>query len=119
MALPHAHPEDAIDVRPLGDRLAATTSRALLKTESLELMRLVLRAGEALPEHAVDAEAVLHCLEGAVTVRTPGGERVLEAGRLTLLAAGTSYSVRASSDASLLVTMLLPYGGSASATSPG
>ena len=50
---------------------------------------------------------------------TPGGEFELQAGRLTLLPAGCVYAVQASSDASLLVTMLLPYAGSASATSPG
>lgn len=119
MALPHAHPEDAIDVRPLGDRLAQATSHAILKTGALELMRVVLRAGEALPPHAVDAEATLHCLEGTVTVTTPAGERELAAGTLLVVPAGRSYAVRASGDASLLVTMLLPYRGSASATSPG
>ena len=119
MALPHANPEDAIDLSPLGGRLATTASHALLKTGSLELMRLVLRAGEALPPHAVDAEATLHCLEGAVRVGTPGAERELKAGMLTLIPAGRSYTVQASSDASLLMTMLLPYRGSASATSPG
>jgi len=119
MALPHANPEDVIDVSPLGGRLAQAASHALLRTGSLELMRLVLRAGEALPPHTVDAEATLHCIEGTVRVSTPDAERELTAGTLTLIPAGRSYAVRASSDASLLVTMLLPYRGSASATSPG
>ena len=119
MALPHASPGDAIDVRPLADRLPDTISHALLKTGSLELMRLVLRAGESLPPHAVDAEATLHCLEGTVRVSLPSSEYDLEAGMLTLLPAGQSYAVHASSDASLLLTMLLPWGGSASASSPG
>ena len=119
MALPHAKPEAAIDVRPLGVRLPHTVSHALLKTGSIELMRLVLRAGESLPPHGVDAEATLQCIEGAVQVSTPAGNLELNAGSLTLLPAGCVYAVRASSDASLLVTMLLPYAGSASATSPG
>ena len=119
MALSHASPEDAIDVRPLGERLAHTASHAILKTGALELMRIVLRAGEALPSHAVDAEATLHCLEGTVTVRTPAGVRELTAGMLLAVPAGRPYAVQASSDASLLVTMLLPWKGSASATSPG
>ena len=119
MALSHSYPEDVIDVSPLGARLAHTASHALLKTASLELMRVVLRAGEALPPHTVDAEATLHCIEGSVQVQTPSGERQLDAGMLTVIPAGRSYAARASSDASLLVTMLLPFGGSASATSPG
>ncbi len=119
MALPHARPGDAIDMRPLGDRLPGTVSHALLKTGSLELMRLVLRAGEWLPPHAVDAEATLLCIEGAVQVSMPGSECELNAGMMTLLVAGQSYAVRASSDASLLLTLLLPWAGSASASSPG
>jgi quercetin dioxygenase-like cupin family protein len=120
MALSHSHPEHPIDARPLGERLAQTASHALLKTRSLELMRLVLRAGEALPPHTVDAEATLHCIEGAVQVRMADGECRLEGGMLVLIPAGRSYAVRAADgDASLLVTMLLPFGGSASATSPG
>ena len=68
MALSHSDPGKPIDARPLGERLAATPSHALLKTGSLELMRVVLRAGESLPPHAVDAEATLHCIEGSVRV---------------------------------------------------
>ena len=119
MALSHARPEDPIDVTPLGARLGETASHALLKTRSMELMRLVLRAGEALPQHSVDAEATLHCIEGAAQVRMPAGECRLEAGMLVLVPAGRSYAVQAVADTSLLVTMLLPFGGSASATSPG
>lgn len=127
MALTHPQPGDVIDVGPLGDRLAATRTQALLKTQTLELMRVVLRSGEALPPHAVDAEVVLHCLEGSVVVDAGAeaeagsgtGERRLDAGTLVVLPAGMRHRVRAVADASLLMTMLLPYRGSASATSPG
>ena len=119
MALIHLHPGDVIDAAPLGERLASTASHALLKTGALELMRVVLRAGERLPEHAVDAEATLHCLEGSLRVDIDGAERRLRAGQLVVVAAGTRYALHALHDASLLITMLLPYGGSASATSPG
>ena len=119
MALPHLHPGDVIDAAPLGARLASATSHALLKTGALELMRVVLRAGGGVPAHAVDAEATLHCLEGSVRVDIDGAERRLEAGQLVVVTAGARYALHAMEDASLLVTMLLPYGGSASATSPG
>ena len=119
MALTHLHPGDVIDATPLGERLASTASHALLKTGALELMRVVLRAGQGVPAHAVDAEATLHCLEGSVQVDIDGDGRQLEAGQLVVVAAGARYALHALQDASLLVTMLLPYGGSASATSPG
>ena len=119
MALPHPHPGDVIDAGPLGERLATTASHAVLKTGALELMRVVLRAGQSVPAHAVDAEATLHCVEGAVRIAIDGVERPLQAGQLIVVSAGMRYALHAERDASLLVTMLLPYRGSASATSPG
>ena len=45
MALTHAQPGDVIDVRPLGERLRESSTHAILRTEALELMRVILRAG--------------------------------------------------------------------------
>ena len=46
MALAHAQPLDLIDVRPLGVRLQESVTSSLLKTPTLQLLRLVLRAGQ-------------------------------------------------------------------------
>ena len=46
MALAHAQPFDLIDVRPFGPRLREAVTTSLLKTPTLQLMRLVLRAGQ-------------------------------------------------------------------------
>ena len=63
MALPHAQPFDRIDLHPLGDGLAQTPSTSLIKSHSLQLMRVVLRAGERLPEHHVRGEITLQLRE--------------------------------------------------------
>ena len=46
MAIPHAQPGEVIDIRPLGARLKESVTSTLIKTETLEVLRLVLR-----PEH--------------------------------------------------------------------
>jgi quercetin dioxygenase-like cupin family protein len=107
MALSHAHPLDTIDVRPLGDSLAATPSTSLIKTESLQLMRVVLRRGETFAEHRVPGEITIHCLEGEAALSTPTRECLLTAGQLVLLAGGEPHGLRAITDASLLVTLRL------------
>ena len=118
MALRHAHPGEAIDVAPLGSRLAEGATHALLKTTSLELIRVVLRAGESQPRHRVHGETTIHCLEGEVVVSSDSGECRLGAGQLLLLGGGNAHGVEALADSSLLVTIHIPPGqpGSGSAT---
>lgn len=107
MALPHAQPLDIIDLRPLGTGLAGAVTTSLLKTPSLQLMRLVLPAGQGLPEHSVPGSITVLCLEGEAVVTTPSRRCVLGAGRLVVLEGGEPHSVQALTDASLLVTVLL------------
>jgi hypothetical protein len=72
MALDHARPGQPINIAPLGIALRESATHAILKTRSLEVIRVVLRAGDALPPHAVRGELTLLCIEGAAEV-TSGG----------------------------------------------
>lgn len=117
MALSRARPGEVIDLRPLCGRLIETPSRALLRTGSIELMQLILLAGECIPAHAVDATTTLHVLEGRVRLDLGSSQPTLVAGSLVLVEAGVRHTVEALQDASLLVTMLLPHDGCASRTS--
>ncbi len=119
MALDHAQPGQPIDVAPLGAALRESSTHAILKTRSLVLMRVVLRAGEALPPHNVRGELTLLCIEGAAEVSMDNGASCpLRASQLVLLPAQVQHAVRALEDTSLLLTIQLPAGepGSASST---
>ena len=107
MALPHAQALDLIDVRPFGPALRQAVTTSLLKTPTLQLMRLVLPAGESLPEHKVAGAITLHCLEGEALVTTPARRCPLLAGQLVMLAGGEPHGVLGVTDTSLLVTVLL------------
>jgi len=121
MALSHARPGQPIDIGPLGATLERAASHAILKTRSLELMRLVLRRGAAFPPHSVYGEVTLQCIEGAVAVDAGGETIELRAHQIVLLPAAQEHAVRALEDSSLLLTVQLPAGlpGSASSTSAG
>jgi quercetin dioxygenase-like cupin family protein len=110
MALPHAQLLDVISVRPLGAALREAVSSSLLKSERVQLLHLVLPAHHDLPEHHVDDECTIHCLEGEVEIVMGGGTRRLQAGNLVVLPARERHSVRARSDAAVLVTLLLNRG---------
>jgi quercetin dioxygenase-like cupin family protein len=118
MALLHARPWQAIAVQPLGPALPATATHAILKTHALELMRVVLRAGDSLPPHSVYGDMTLHCLEGEIAVEGEGESCALHAGELVLVPACERYALRAQRDASLLMTVHTPAGrpGSGSST---
>lgn len=107
MALTHALPLDTIDLRPLGESLMATPSTSLIKTASLQLMRVVLRRGETFAEHRVPGEITVHCLEGEAALSTPTRDCLLAAGQLVLLIGGEPHGLRAITDTSLLVTLRL------------
>ena len=108
MALPHARPLDVVDVRPLGAALDAQVSNSLLKSSSLQLMRVVLRRGESLPEHHVPGEITVHCLEGEALLSTPSRELALAAGQLVLLPGGEPQAVGPRSAPSRLAPFPLP-----------
>jgi quercetin dioxygenase-like cupin family protein len=110
MALPHAQPLDIVNVGPLGAALAKTVSTSLIKTDRLQLLHLVLRAHQDQPEHHVDDECTVQCLEGEVEVVMAGGVRQLRPGHLVLLPGGEKHSLRARSDCAVLVTLLLDRG---------
>jgi len=91
MAIDHAFPGQAVDVRPLGSRLRGTRTTALFKSADLEVMRVVLVAGKSLPPH----------------VTVDGKSHVLEPGQLLYLAGHVVHGVTALEDASALVTVAL------------
>ena len=107
MSIPNPIPGEVFSVRPLGADLAATKTAALLKTDTLQVMRLVLPAGKEIAPHRSSGEATVHCLEGRVAFTRGETVHELTAGDLLYLAAGETHALRGVEDASLLVTRLL------------
>jgi quercetin dioxygenase-like cupin family protein len=107
MAIPHASHLDVISVAPLGERLPEARSTSLIKTDRIQLLHLVLPAHKDLPEHHVDDECTLHCLEGVVEVVMGAGTKQLRAGGLVVLPARQRFSLRARTDCAVLMTLLL------------
>lgn len=107
MAIPHARPGQVIEVQPLGAGLAHEKTVALFKSEDLEVMRLVLRAGKSLPPHKVPGEITIQCIEGSLEVTADNQSHVLHAAQLLYLAGGVIHGVTAIQDTSALVTVAL------------
>ena len=107
MATHHASSGELIDLRPLGRPLDDTQSTTLLRDEQLKVMRLVLPAGKELPAHAVDGPITMHCLEGAIDVTAHGRCTTMRAGDLMYLAGKVPHALRATEDASMLLSIVV------------
>ncbi len=107
MAISHIAPGQVLDVVPLGSGLLETKTVALFKSEDLEVIRLVLRAGKSLPPHKVQGEITIQCIEGTMVVSAEGNESQLNAGQLLYLAGNVLHGVAAKQDSSALVTISL------------
>ncbi len=108
MAIPHAKPGEVIDVRPLGSALAQAKTTTLVKTPTLEVIRLIIPADrEICHHHDLAGEITVQCLEGRITVQIDGDTRVLEASEMLFLSGGQPHTLRGLEDASVLLTILL------------
>ncbi len=107
MAQNHARPGEVVRLAPFCGRLAEFRTTAILKAEQLELVRLVLPAGQGLREHSAPGEITVHCLEGRIAFDTPAGRQVLEAGDLIHLPRGEPHALQALADASALLTLCI------------
>jgi nucleotide-binding universal stress UspA family protein/quercetin dioxygenase-like cupin family protein len=102
-----AKPGEPIDVRPLGTALVSSHGRRLVRTSTVEVVRLIVRAGQEIPQHTSKGEILVHYLEGRVAFTALGKTQVLEVGKLLHLPAGEPHALKGIEDASLLLTILV------------
>jgi quercetin dioxygenase-like cupin family protein len=110
MAMPRATNGELIDVRPLGDAVRESKSTTLMRSEHLEVVRLVLPAGKHIPEHRAPGEITVQCLEGVVKFGTDAGAKTMRSGDMLFLLGGQPHWLEAVESASVLVTLYLPHG---------
>lgn len=108
MATHHAAPAEVVDLATWARDLPFEKSKAIVKTGAMELARLVLPAGQGLPDHRVDGPIVIHCVSGRVAVTTTRGERELGAGQLLHLPPGDPHAVFGIEDAVVVLTIVFP-----------
>jgi len=107
MALRHAMPGEAWDVLPAEPSAASSLSSTIFKSEQLEVVRLVMKAGKSLPPHKVAGEITIQCIVGELAVGALGTTKTLSAGQLLYLPGEALHDVLAVQDAVSLVTIAL------------
>lgn len=99
-----ARPGELVDVRPLGAALASAHTRTVLHSAGVQIVRLILHAGEQSPQRREPGPIILHCLEGLVSLTALDKTQAIGPGSLLLLPADEPYSLRGIEDASVLLT---------------
>jgi quercetin dioxygenase-like cupin family protein len=85
MAISHAESGQIIDARPLGTALTKNITRALIKTQNLEVIHMVMPAGKEIAEHKVNGDITVQCLEGQITFTAGGKTQELHQGQMLYL----------------------------------
>ena len=107
MALQHAASGDRISLKRSDDDIASFTSVALAKTGHMELMRILVTKDKPIPDHKVDGEMSLVCLEGELEVDAYGKSTTLRPMEMMYLSGGVPHAIRANEDSVGLMTILL------------
>jgi nucleotide-binding universal stress UspA family protein len=82
-----ALPGEPIDLRPLGPSLPSAHTKTLIHTTAVEVVRLIVCAGQEVARQGSSVGSLVHCLEGRVVLSALDKTTVVEAGTLLLLPA--------------------------------
>lgn len=95
----------ADEIKKIRARGAEVSSTTVLKTETLRVVLMALKAGARLHEHHADGRLVLQVLEGEIEFKAENAQHRLRAGMLASVEAMVPHAVDAISDAALLLTV--------------
>jgi len=107
MATHHAAPGEIVDLASWADDLPNEKTKVIIKTNDIELARLVIPKGKEYPNHKVSGPIVVQCLQGKVELTAMGATQELHSGQLLYLVAGEPHSLKGVEDSVILLTILL------------
>ncbi len=107
MALQHALSGQVVRIPPISDPSTDGRTTALIKADQLEVVRIVLPAGKVFPEHHVQGEITVLCLEGRILFRTATAQQQMGPGDFIHLQRGEPHALEGLEDALALLTICL------------
>ena len=110
MATHHAQSGELVDLTSWADDLPSRGSKAIAKSDRLELARLVVPADTEMHRSKycrVSGPIVVHCLEGKIELKTRDAITTIKAGQLVYLLADTDHAIKGVLDSVILLTIVL------------
>ena len=106
MATQHAKPGEIVDLKFWAGGLPNHRTKAIVKTEEMELIRIALPAGKEISEHKVDGPIMVHCTEGRIEFTAMNNSQEIKSSQLLYLSPGELHSLKALEDAVVLLTII-------------
>lgn len=106
MATHHATPGEVVNLETWAEDLATDQTKAIVKTEEMELVRLVIPAGKGIPNHKVSGPITVHCIKGRIEFTAMGATQELAQGELLHLMPAEPRSVKVIENAVVLLTII-------------
>ena len=106
MATHHASPGEVVDLETWAQDLPNEHTKAIVKTDEMELARLYLPAGKVIPNHKVSGPITVHCINGKVDFTAMGATQELRSGQLLYLMPGEPHSLEAVEDSVILLSII-------------
>ena len=88
MATHHAKPGELVDLKTWVNDQPLERTKAIVKTEEMELVRLFLPAGKEIPSHKVLGPITVHCIKGKIEFTAMGATQEIEPEQLLHLMPG-------------------------------
>lgn len=108
MAIPHAGPGLPVDLQPESEALSEAKTRALIKDDAFEVIRMVLPSeSEVCHEHHLKGPITVQCLKGQITLAIGGDKHALKMGQWTFVPAGAPHTITGIQDSLVLLTLIL------------
>ena len=102
----HDRPGHLVEILPAETSLSASETSRLVQTNDLEVIRLIVPAGQDVPTHEIQGEIVVHCVVGRVSIRAMEVIQELRANQLLRYKTNEPISVQGIENAVLLVTIV-------------
>lgn len=106
MAIHHAKRCELVDLDHWPEDVDPEQSHALVKTDYVEIARLVLPEGKSIKQHRIPSPIVIHCLEGTIELETERARQSIGANQLVHLGANDAHALHGLKDAVVLMTII-------------
>lgn len=106
MATHHASPAEVVDLETWAEDMPNEKTKVIVKTDEMELARLVIPAGKEIPIHKVTGPIVVHCINGKVEFTAMDKTQTLLPNQLLYLNPDELHLVKAVEDSVVLLTII-------------
>ncbi len=106
MARHHAKPGEIVDLQTWAADLPREHTKAIVKTNEMELIRMVLPAGKGIPNHKVDGPITVQCVAGKIAFTAMGATQEINYDQLIHLLPEEPHSLKAIDDSVVLMTII-------------